>query len=114
MRKKTMVIAVAVSSAIACVALAGFATLVNPADAPCCGNMSTTKLGAKPKAFAPIVGEFTGEYANGLPVYRLPSVTVAVGRKAELARIEQEELARADPNRERLAAAPPLSMHGKP
>jgi len=28
---------------------------------------------------------------NGIPVYRLPSVTVAVSRSAELARIAREE-----------------------
>jgi hypothetical protein len=43
------------------------------------------------QAQAPMVGVPTGEMANGVPVYRLPSVTVAVSRSAELARIAREE-----------------------
>ncbi len=38
-----------------------------------------------------MVGEPTGELADGLPVYRLPAVTVSVKRSVELARIEQED-----------------------
>lgn len=40
---------------------------------------------------APMVGLPTGETQNGVPVYRLPSVTVAVSRSAELARMAREE-----------------------
>jgi hypothetical protein len=36
------------------------------------------------------VGVFTGRFANGMPIYQLPSVTVVADRKAELARIEEE------------------------
>ena len=36
-------------------------------------------------------GNFTGRYVDGAAVYRLPTVTVAVSRKAELAKIEQEQ-----------------------
>jgi len=39
----------------------------------------------------PMLGVATGEYVNGLPVYRLPSVSVTVSRKAELAKMAQEE-----------------------
>jgi ABC-type enterobactin transport system permease subunit len=39
----------------------------------------------------PMVGVATGEMQNGVPVYRLPSVTVAVSRSAELARMAREE-----------------------
>jgi hypothetical protein len=38
-----------------------------------------------------MAGVFTGRYANGMPIYRLPPVTVVAGRKAELAKIEREE-----------------------
>jgi hypothetical protein len=108
MRKKTIVIVAAISAAIAFVSLAAFAVLVIPADATSWGNPWGTKLAAKPATLAPIVGEFTGEYTEGSPVYRLPSVTVAVGRKTELARIEREEqLAGAHQNHARLAAAAP-------
>lgn len=40
---------------------------------------------------AQMVGVFTGRFANGVPIYRLPSVTVVASRKAELAKIEREE-----------------------
>ena len=40
---------------------------------------------------APVVGVPTGELENGVPVYRLPSVSVAVSRSAELARMAREE-----------------------
>jgi hypothetical protein len=109
MRKKTMVVVAAVSSAIICVALAGFATLVSPVDAPCCGNTSTTNLAAKPQTPAPIVGEFTGEYANGLPIYRLPSVTVAAGRNSELAGSSKRSW-RGWPRTARLSG-PPAAQH---
>ena len=40
---------------------------------------------------APLVGTFTGEFDNGAPVYRLPSITVTASRSAELAKMAQEE-----------------------
>ncbi len=33
----------------------------------------------------------TGEYVNGVPVYRLPTVSVTASRKAELAKMAREE-----------------------
>lgn len=45
----------------------------------------------KAEAQAPLVGTFTGEFENGVPVYRLPSISVTVSRSAELARMAQEE-----------------------
>jgi len=41
------------------------------------------------------VGTFTGEYVNGVPVYRLAPVTVSMSRAAALAAIEQEDMAAA-------------------
>jgi hypothetical protein len=38
-----------------------------------------------------MVGVPTGEVDNGRPVYRLPTVEVAVSRSEELARIAREE-----------------------
>jgi hypothetical protein len=35
-------------------------------------------------------GVFSGEFVNGLPVYRFPTVTVTADRKAELAKNEGE------------------------
>ena len=49
--------------------------------------------GAKPKvksAEAPMVGKFTGEFEQGAPVYRLPSIAVVTTRSAELAKMAQE------------------------
>jgi len=40
---------------------------------------------------APLVGTFTGEFDNGAPVYRLPSIAVTASRSAELAKMAQEE-----------------------
>jgi hypothetical protein len=45
----------------------------------------------KAEAPTPMVGTFTGEFENGVPVYRLPSISVTVSRSAELARMAQEE-----------------------
>jgi hypothetical protein len=47
--------------------------------------------GAKVDAPAPMVGTFTGEFDHGVPVYRLPPVTITTTRSAELARMAQEE-----------------------
>jgi hypothetical protein len=38
-----------------------------------------------------MIGVFTGEFANGAPVYRLPSIEVSADRNVELARMEREE-----------------------
>jgi len=50
--------------------------------APPAANAATT---------VPMVGTPTGEFENGVPVYRLPKITVAASRSAELARMAQEE-----------------------
>jgi hypothetical protein len=55
-----------------------------------------------------MVGQFTGKFVNGTPVYRLPSIRVSVSRTAELARIEREErLTHAGATRARTAGRPP-------
>ena len=46
---------------------------------------------AKAAVPTPMVAVPTGEYENGVPVYRLPTVSVAVSRSAELAKIAREE-----------------------
>jgi hypothetical protein len=38
-----------------------------------------------------MVGTPTGEFDHGVPVYRLPSVTVTASRSAEMARMAREE-----------------------
>ena len=39
----------------------------------------------------PTAGVFTGRYANGVPVYLLPPVSVVAIRKTEIAKMEREE-----------------------
>ena len=39
---------------------------------------------------ARMIGVFTGEFANGAPVYRLPSIEVSANRNIELAKMERE------------------------
>lgn len=51
------------------------------------------------------VAVFTGKFVNGVPVYRLPSISISASRETELARIGHEEsLARA-----RQAKAKPIA-----
>jgi hypothetical protein len=61
-------------------------TMLSPAKAP-----STPSNMPIAHVQAPMVGVPTGEMQNGVPVYRLPSVTVAVSRSAELAKMAREE-----------------------
>ncbi|MFO1396124.1 MAG: hypothetical protein U1F48_03580 [Burkholderiales bacterium] len=65
----------AVVAAVAVFAVAATATVaLRPAFAP-----------------TPMTAVATGEYVDGKPVYRLPAVNVTVSRKAELAKMAQEE-----------------------
>ena len=61
-------------------------TILSPAKAP--SSPSNVPIA---HVQAPMVGVPTGEMENGVPVYRLPSVTVAVSRSAALAEIAREE-----------------------
>ena len=61
-------------------------TMLSPAKAP--SSPSNVPIA---QVQAPMVGVPTGEMQNGVPVYRLPSVTVAVSRSAELAKMELED-----------------------
>jgi hypothetical protein len=40
---------------------------------------------------APVIGVPTGEYQNGVPVYRMPSIAVTESRSEALARIARED-----------------------
>ena len=40
---------------------------------------------------APVIAVATGEYQNGAPVYRMPSIAVTVSRSEALARIARED-----------------------
>jgi hypothetical protein len=37
-----------------------------------------------------LTGVFTGRFANGMPIYTLPSITVVADHKAELAKIKEQ------------------------
>ena len=53
----------------------------------------TAAIGAVRHSSSPAaaLGVATGEYVDGVPIYRLPSVNVTVSRQAELAKMAQEE-----------------------
>jgi hypothetical protein len=54
------------------------------------------------------VGVFTGAFVNGMPVYRLPPVSVVAHRKVEEARMAREEReARVKQARAKAAGRPP-------
>jgi len=75
---------------------------------PAIGGESGTPAMGNVTAQEPMVGQFTGKFVNGIPVYRLPSIRVSACRTAELARIEREErLIRAGATRARTAGRPP-------
>jgi hypothetical protein len=49
------------------------------------------QLASKRSIEAQNVGVFTGTFANGMPLYRLPSISVIGHRKVELAKLKREE-----------------------
>jgi len=78
--------------------------------------IATPAIGGEPVAPATgtvtaqerMVGQFTGKFVNGTPVYRLPSIRVSASRSAELARIEREQrLTHAGATRARTAGRSP-------
>jgi hypothetical protein len=91
MFRKTILVLATISAAVAFVvfaALAGSFVAARPGsrvDAP-----ADVAVG-KHMARETLVGEFTGTYVDGTPVYRLAPIVVSVDRKAELARIAQED-----------------------
>jgi hypothetical protein len=57
---------------------------------------------------AQLIADFTGEYVNGSPVYRLPPVIVVGSRKVERVKLQREEQStRAPQARSKAAARPP-------
>jgi hypothetical protein len=55
------------------------------------GESATDASAGKAPDRASTAVVFTGRYANGVPVYLLPPVTVFASRKGEIAKIEREE-----------------------
>lgn len=75
---------------------------------PAFGGESGAPAARTVTAHERMVGQFTGKFVNGTPVYRLPSLRVSVSRTAELARIEREErLTHAGAIRARTTGRPP-------
>ena len=54
-------------------------------------NTPITSAITKTEAPVPMIGTFTGQFENGVPVYRLPSISITASRSAELAKMAQEE-----------------------
>jgi hypothetical protein len=76
--------------AVLCIVLAAAALIGATVWTPAKTAPATSSV-AKTETLTPMVGTFTGEFENGVPVYRLPDITVTVSRSAELARMAQEE-----------------------
>ena len=81
---RTPKIVVALCIVLAAAALIG-ATVWTPAK-----NTPMTSPVAKAPSLAPMTATFTGEFENGAPVYRLPSIAITAGR-AEVAEAEQAD-----------------------
>ncbi len=81
---RTPKIVVALCIVLAAAALIG-ATVWTPAK-----NTPMTSPVAKTQSLAPITATFTGEYENGAPVYRLPSIAITASR-ADVAEVEQAD-----------------------
>lgn len=88
MGRRKKIAAGAGASAITLVVFAGLATMIASVGEGCCGAAAAAAMPADARVETPMVGEFAGTFVDGVPVYRLSPVTVAVSRKAELARIE--------------------------
>lgn len=65
--------------------------LIATASLPPADVTSAPSKLSKAAVQASMVGVPTGEFENGIPVYRLPSVAVTVSRSEELAKMAREE-----------------------
>lgn len=90
MLRKTMLALAFASAALALVLLAVMGGKMSVSVRTGGEARPTAAFGVQ-AAPAPIVGELAGTTADGTPVYRLPAITVATTRSAELARVEREE-----------------------
>ena len=90
------------SAILASLVAAALIATATPASAVQATNAQAT---SKARTQGQMVGVFTGEYVDGVPVYRLPSIVVVTTRKTELAKMEREaKLAHARQVRTRAAA----------
>jgi len=78
------------------------------APVPACEKASPTLMIAKASAETRAVATFTGEFSNGAPVYRLPSITVVGHREADVAKTQRgNDSARSRRSRANAAALAP-------
>ena|SRR5438552_6715590 len=83
-------------------------TLIATATLGTLAEAADSRPTSEARATAQPIGDFTGEYVNGTPVYRLPPVIVVASRKVERARVAREERsARAQQARAKAAARKP-------
>ena len=95
-------IAFQLSTPLLVVALIATAALGTPAEA------ADSRPTSRAPAQAQLIGDSTGEYVNGAPVYRLPPVIVVGSRKVERVKLEREDQStRAPQARSKAAARPP-------
>jgi hypothetical protein len=78
-----------IAAAVASVVIA--ALLMGAVDHTTAKSAASPAPAVQPEAVAPMVGVATGEYQNGVPVYRLPAVVVTERRSQALARIARED-----------------------
>ena len=81
---------------VALIATAALGTVAQAAD-----SRPTSRAPAQ----AQLIGDFTGEYVNGAPVYRLPPVIVVGSRKVERVKLGREEQSTRAPQARPKAAA---------
>jgi len=67
------------------------APLMGAVDKTPAKSTSVPAPAARSEAVTPVVGVATGEFQNGVPVYRLPAVAVTETRSHALARIARED-----------------------
>ena len=94
MFRKTILVLGAISAAIA---LAMLVAVGNPFKTLVSGGRADTARSAARMVVAPptsVVGEFTGAYVDGVPVYRLPPIAVSTTRSEAIARIDRENAAK--------------------
>jgi hypothetical protein len=87
---------------------AGVSLLVGGLIVTAAPETTVAEVSGDASAQATIAAVFTGQYVEGVPVYRLPPIAVVADRKAELSRMEHEEqVKRIRQARVRVATKPP-------
>ncbi|MEO8509412.1 MAG: hypothetical protein ABI593_17430 [Betaproteobacteria bacterium] len=80
---------VRIATAVLSVVIA--ALLMGAVDRNAAKSVATPAPVAQSQVAVPLIGVATGEFQNGVPVYRLPAVTVTETRSQALARFARED-----------------------